>query len=305
MTISIIIPSYNGRELLEANLPEVVKACDTANHQCEIIVVDDGSYDDTATWLKKNYPKIKIIRNIQNLRFARSINRGVTQAKGEIVVLLNNDVRPEKNFLKPIMKHFEDDQVFAVGCLEENLVNKKKILGGRGEGKFSRGFLIHNRAKDQNRSKTLWVAAGSGAFRKSTWKKLGGLDPIYRPAYEEDRDLSYTALKAGFKLVFEFRSKVEHFHETTNTKTFGQTRIKIMSFKNQLLFAWKNLSGLKLSLHLIWLPYHLVFTTIKSKGLFLFGFVSALTQIFEVIRSRHKVSKLWQLSDEQVLAQQN
>ncbi|MBI2010587.1 MAG: glycosyltransferase family 2 protein [Candidatus Chisholmbacteria bacterium] len=307
MFVSVIIPSFNGQKLLQKYLPSVIAACahwDPSQKNWQIIVVDDGSTDDTVTWVKQNYPMIKVVKNSSTLRFARAVNRGVKEARGEIVLLLNNDVKPDKNFLQPLLGHFDDPQVFAVGCLERNEVAGQTILGGRGVGQFSRGFLIHARAHDQMKPETLWVTAGSGAFRKSMWDKLGGFDPLFRPAYEEDRDLSYNALKAGYKAIFEPKAQVTHLHETSNLKEFGSYRIKIMSFKNQLLFVWKNISSSKLMLsHLLWLPYHLVVTTIKTKGLFLLGFFWAVTQLGEVIMSRLRAQKLWQLSDEQILHQ--
>jgi len=306
MSLSIIIPSYNGKEILKANLPSVIDACthwSPDKKRWEVILVDDGSTDQTDTWVKENYPAVKVVKNHKNLRFARAVNRGVAESSGDIVVLLNNDVRPQKDFLLPIMPHFEDKEIFAVGCLEKNIENGKEILGGRGTGRFARGFLVHQRAVDQNKTNTLWVTAGSGAFRKSIWQKLGGFDPLFRPAYEEDRDLSYNALKSGYKIVFEPNSKVVHIHETSNLKTFGRTKIKIMSFKNQLLLVWKNISSSKLFIeHLFWLPYHLIITTLKSNGLFLIGFLGALNQLFEAVSSRRKAKKLWKLTDEQIFA---
>ncbi len=307
MIISIIIPSYNGRELLQSNLASVMDACihwSPQGKQWEIIVVNDGSTDDTIEWLTQNYPNVNIVNNPKNLRFAKAVNRGVSEAKGDVIVLLNNDVRPEKDFLLPLLEHFDDKDLFAVGCLEKNIEAGETVLGGRGLGRFERGFLVHKRASDQNQHHTLWVTAGSAAFRKIIWDKLRGFDPLFRPAYEEDRDLSYNSMKAGYKISFEPKSKVEHIHETSNIKTFGKNKIIIMSFKNQLLFIWKNISSPRLLLlHIAWLPYHLVITTIRSNGLFLLGFLQALCQLPEALVSRTRSSKLWKLTDEQILNQ--
>jgi len=306
MTISVVIPSYNGKEILKSNLTAVIDACahwSSDKKHWEIIVVDDGSSDDSVVWLKDNHPVVKVVENKKNLRFAKTVNRGISEAKGNVVVLLNNDVKPNNDFLKPLLKHFDDKLVFAVGCLEKNGSWGSYVLGGRGVGEFSRGFLVHSRARDQSRNVTLWVSGGSGAFRKDIWNKLGGFDPMFRPAYEEDRDLSYNALKAGFKVVFEPKSVVFHNHETTNRKFFGESRIKIYSFKNQLLFVWKNISDNMMVLnHIFWIPYHLIVTTFRTKGLFFISLLMALAQVFEVIRSRKRASKMWKLNDKEILA---
>lgn len=301
MSLSVVIPNYNGRDLLQKNLPFVLDACvhwSPQEKQWEIIVVDDASKDDSVSWLQANYPQVRLIQSPRNLRFARAVNLGVAEASGDIVILLNSDVQPAKNFIAPLLRHFDDKQVFAVGCLENN-------DSGRGIGRFARGFLIHRRAPDQSQPTTLWVTAGSGAFRKSIWDKLGGLDPLFRPAYEEDRDLCYNALKSGYKLVFAPDSHVDHLHESTNKRVFSKAIITTMSFKNQFLFVWKNISSLKyFTGHLFWLPYHLLYTTIKSKGLFLFGLILAVNQLPEALTSRWRARKHWSLTDAEVLKNQ-
>ena len=118
MKISIIIPNYNGNDLFKKNLPTVLKV----KGMEEIIVVDDGSTDESVNYIKdqirqlaekfksfnsmqgKN-AKLKIIENEKNLGFSSAVNRGVKEAKGEIIVLLNTDVSPEPDFLKPLLTH--------------------------------------------------------------------------------------------------------------------------------------------------------------------------------------------------------
>lgn len=308
MNISIIIPTYNGKGLLEKYLGTVIDALtfwethEKGRGKGEFIIVDDASTDGTPQWLRENYPHIQVIRNTHNLRFAESCNRGVQAAKGDIVVLLNNDVEPDAEFLAPLLSHFEDQKVFAVGCREVNRLEGKDVFGGRGVMMFKRGFVVHWRPADQKRSATAWLSAGSTAYRRSTWLTLGGFDRLFRPAYEEDRDLCWQALKAGYRLVFEPKARVRHDHETTNRSVFGSWMIELYSMKNQLLFVWKNLSGLRLLFHLLWLPYHLLLTTIRTRGIFLVSFFLAVVQLPEVLISRRRASRLWKRSDEEILS---
>lgn len=292
---SIVIPNYNGRELLAKNLPAVIAACRTWwRSGYEIIVVDDASTDDSLDFLKKNFPQVKIVCHQKNQRFAASCNTGVEAAKGEIVVLLNNDVSPDKHFLEPLVKTFTGQDVFAVGCREKDNRNGKVFYSGRGVMRFQRGLVVHWRAPDQNQKTTSWVTAGSGAFNRQKWLAIGGMDTLFRPAYEEDRDLCYRAAKHGWKILFEPQSVVNHRHETTNIRAFGRRRIKIMSYKNQFLFVWKNITDLTyLFKHVFWLPYHLLATTFRSRGLLLLGFLAALRQLPEALVARTKVKKLF------------
>lgn len=306
MKITIVIPTYNGRQLLEKYLDSIIAALNYWRHQVNgqggIIIVDDNSSDETKKWVNEKYPKIKVLVNHKNLRFGESCNRGVKESQGEIVVLLNNDVEPQIDFLLPFLKNFDNPEVFAVGCKEINFENNREIFGGRGEMVFKRGLMIHWRPKDMVSKKTSWVSGGSSAYRKEIWLKLGGFDRLFRPAYEEDRDLSWQALKAGYELVFEPKSIVNHYHKTTNRLEFGEKNIALYSMKNQLLFVWKNISSLKLlAQHFLWLPYHLFITSIRTKGLFFIAFLLALFQLPEAILSRLKASEWWKVKDEEIL----
>jgi len=280
MKASIVIPNYNGKKLLEKNLPKVIKACP----DCEIIVVDDASIDQSREFIRSKFPKVKIIEHKKNRRFAASCNSGIKAAKAKIVVLLNNDVSPKENFLKPLVKHFEDSKVFSVGCKEIEIKKGKKIISGRTEEDFKRGFLINWRPKDQTSKNTAWTFGGSMAVDRKKYLKLDGMDELFSPAYWEDIDLCFRARKKGWQTVFEKEAIVYHNHETTNISVFGQNKMKIFAYRNQVLFVWKNIRGIKLLSHFFWLPYHLIFTTIRSKGLFLLGFISAVFKIPKLLK---------------------
>lgn len=226
MKFSVVIPTFNGRSLLEKNLPKIIKACSN----CEIIVVDDASTDDSVGFLKSaicqlaERTQIKIIQHKKNLRFAAACNSGVKAAKGEIVILLNNDVVPERDFLKPLIANFKEKEVFSVGCKEIEVKDGKKIESGRNEAEFKRGFLIHWRAKEQNKKTTFWTFGGSMAVNRKKYLQIGGMDTMYKPAYWEDIDLCWRARKKGWKILFEPRAVVYHQHETTNIKELGKTK---------------------------------------------------------------------------------
>ena len=116
-----------------------------------------------------------------------------------LYILFNTDVYPDKDFLTPLLSHFKDEKVFAVGCMDKSIEGKDVVLRGRGIGVWKRGFLVHEKGEIE-KSDTLWVSGGSGAFRKSIWDKLGGLNELYNPFYWEDIDLSYRAQNQDTKL---------------------------------------------------------------------------------------------------------
>lgn len=298
MKVSIIIPNYNGKEILKQNLPKVLDEIGNA----ETIVIDDASTDESLKTLESFTSKISILKNQRNLGFSPTINRGVKAAKGDIVVLLNSDVIPEKGFLMPLLYHFKDDKVFAVGCMDKSIENGKSVLRGRGIGRWKRGFMVHSRG-EVDKASTLWVNGGSGAFRKSMWDKLGGFDELYSPFYWEDIDLSYRAVKSGFKVLFEPKSIVIHEHEKgAIKKKFSSVEIVTIAYRNQFIFVWKNVTDLNLQLsHLFWLPYHLLKACIRKDFSFLKGLYKAFRLLPRIIESSLKSQKMFVLKDGNIL----
>lgn len=297
MDISVVIPNYNGENIIGNNLPKVFDAVEDA----EIIVVDDASEDGSLRVLDSFKSKIKIIKNEKNLGFSSTVNRGVREAKGEIVILLNTDVVPEKDFLKPLLFHFSDQNVFAVGCIDKSVENGKIILRGRGVGSWKRGFLVHSKG-EVGKTNTLWISGGSGAFRKSIWEKLGGFNSLYDPFYWEDIDLSYRAVKSGYKILFEPKSVVIHEHEKgVIKKKFSPSQVKAIAYRNQFIFVWKNATDLKLQFsHPLWLPYHFINAVMKGDWNFFIGFIKALYRLPKIIIESLNDQKLFVLKDSQV-----
>ena len=288
MKISIVIPNYNGQKLLENNLPKLIEVLDKFSKDIEIIISDDCSKDESIRvveeFINKGH-KIKLLVNDKNLGFAANVDRAVKSVSGEIIILLNTDVVPEEGFLAPLLERFKDPNVFAVGCLEKSLEpNGEIILRGRGLGQWKNGFLIHRRG-EINKENTLWVSGGSGAFRTSIWRKLGGMVPLYSPFYWEDIDLSYRALKSGYKIYFEKRSKVVHEHERGVIKTeYSKKQVKTIAYRNQFIFSWLNLTDSDLILtHAIFIPYLLLKSLILGDLAFIYGFFGSFVLLPKII----------------------
>ena len=294
MKCSIVIPSFNGKHLLEKNLPKVIKAA----KGLEVIVVDDGSTDDSVTFLKIRFPKVRVVEHKKNLRYASACNSGIKASKGDIVVLLNNDVSPNEDFLKYLIPHFKNKKIFAVGCLERS----KATTRGKSVGKFKKGLIVHQEAPDREPGITFWAFGASAAFDRKKWLELGGMDNLFLPAYWEDIDLSYRAWKKGWEVRFDPRSIVTHEPETTNLQTFSRAGIKRLSVKNQLLFVWKNIHDQQMIFSsLLWMPMHLVTAAISGDLGFVLGFFDALAQLPEALSKRSKAKKKVLVSDRRIM----
>lgn len=307
MNISIVIPNYNGSELLKKNLPKIFEELKNYKKgKNEIVVVDDRSLDESIKVLndfKKEYKNLKVFENEKNLGFSSAVNKGVSKADSDIIILLNTDVYPQKGFLEPLLKNFEQENVFAVGCLEKSIEGKNIILRGRGIGKWEKGFLIHRRG-EIDKTNTLWASGGSSAFRKSIWEKLGGLNELYNPFYYEDIDLSYRALKSGYKVLFESKSVVFHEHEKGAIKEkYTQTQIKTITYRNQFIFVKENATDLSLKLTFpIWLIYHFVKALARGDWPFFKGYFSALVLFPKIIKSSLTYQKTFIKKDSEVIS---
>lgn len=296
--VSVVIPNYNGKELLRKNLSSVIKNCPN----CQIIIVDDASIDGSIEFVQKNFKEIKIIKLEKNRGFAYVVNQGVKEASGDLVLLLNSDVSPRKNFLKSVLEHFNNAQVFAVGLADLSHEGGKIVVRGRGGAFFNKGFVSHFKLPSIS-GETLWVSGGSGIFDRRKFLDLGGFDEIFAPFYWEDIDLSFRAWQIGYRCIFERKSEVDHFHkEGAIRKSKSKFLIKTVSYKNQFLFVWKNISDyVMITQHLLWLPYHFIKALINFDLAFFAGFSWALLQIPILVLNYQLPTTNYQLTDREVI----
>ena len=263
MRVSVIIPNFNGRDLLKKNLPLVLAAKNSSKNQIvEVIVVDDGSNDDSAIMLKAEFPEVKLIKHTINRGFSAAVNTGVRGSRGELVCLINTDVLPENNFLESVFKHFRDPGVFAVSLHEKGY--------GWAKGFFKDGFIGHQPGEeDEEPHISFWA----------------------------DLDLSYRAQKRGYKVLWDPDAMVFHKHETTYSK-LNKGYVSRMRERNQLIFIWKNITSPTLTRRHIIALFRKI---IKHPGYFVI-FIFALFKIHKIRKARIKEKKESKVSDEAILA---
>lgn len=282
MKVSIVIPNWNGSQLLKKNLPSVLAA-----NPNEVIVVDDGSQDDSLDILKK-YKSVKVIRHTINQGFVVSVNDGVKEAKGDVVALLNNDVSPSEGFLQPLLDHFEKDSIFAVSCAEEGY--------SWAWAKFENGFITHGMGEPTSvPHSSFWASGGSAAFSRTKWLELGGMDALFAPFYWEDIDICYRAQKRGWKILWEPESKVVHDHESTIGKYFPRSYMDYVSLRNQLLFIWKNITSPKLSAQ-----HQKALLKKLTSGRMWRPFLGCFTRLPAIFAKRRLEKKETKISDEEI-----
>jgi GT2 family glycosyltransferase/glycosyltransferase involved in cell wall biosynthesis len=237
---SVVIPNWNGRDLLEKYLPSVVEAMG-AN---EVIVVDNGSTDGSAKFVRERFPTVKVLALPENLGFGGGSNAGFAAAANDIVVLLNSDMRVAPDFLAPLLEGFRDPEVFAVSCqIFFSDPNKLREETGLTQGWWQDGGLRVRHRTDPEVADLypcFYGGGGSCAFDRRKFLELGGFDPLLAPFYLEDTDLGYMAWKRGWKVLYQPHSVVYHEHRGTIGKKFTNDYIQSVLKKNFLLFVWKN-----------------------------------------------------------------
>ncbi len=306
--IEVIIPNYNGFELIEKNIPKVLHVL-AAYPNIEVTIVDDGSRIEEQELLseyiksinKKNKIQVKLMLFQKNLGFSSNVNRAALESTSDILVLLNTDVYPRKDFLDAVLPHFKDELLFGVGCMDES-IEDKTILRGRGIGEWKSGFILHRKG-EVDRTDTFWVSGGSSAFRTDLFKLLGGFDPLYNPFYWEDIDLSYRAQKAGYKILFEPKSVVVHVHKKGSIKKhYKDDTIRSYAMRNQFTIVWKNVTDKDLIFsHLLFLPLHLARAILKRDKIFLKGFFLAILRLPDIMKHRKIQKKQFILKDKDIL----
>ena len=241
---SVVIPNWNGCHLLEKYLPSVLEAT-SGSPLNEVIVVDNGSTDGSAGFVRRRFPQVRLLALDHNLGFGGGSNAGFRAARNDIVVLLNSDMRVGPGFLAPLLKGFADEKVFAVACQiffadPHKLREETGLTQGWWEGGCVRvRHRVDGAITDLH--PCFYGGGGSCAFDRRKLLELGGFDPLLAPFYLEDTDLGYLAWKRGWKVFYQPQSVVYHEHRGTIGKTYSPAFIQSVLKKNFVLFCWKNI----------------------------------------------------------------
>jgi GT2 family glycosyltransferase/SAM-dependent methyltransferase len=243
---SIVIVTWEGKDLLAESLPALLGAVRFHGGEHEIVVVDNGSTDGTEEYLHHHFPEVRVIRNQQNEYFGGGNNLGVQAAKNDVVVLLNNDMIVHKDFLGPLLDGFRSPDVFAIAS-QVFLADPQKPREETGKTRATfngcdldwRHDPISPSDEEQDYVPVLWGHGGAVALDRQKFLWLGGFDRLYDPFYVEDADLSYHAWKVGWRCLLGVRSKVIHKHRRS-TSRFGSQFITQIVRRNHELFIWKN-----------------------------------------------------------------
>jgi GT2 family glycosyltransferase len=249
--VSIIIVNWNGRKFLEDCLKSVYNQT-YSNY--EVIVVDNGSFDGSVEYLKKNFPNVRVIALKRNYGFARANNIGFRVAKGEYILLLNNDVFLLRDSLEKMIKVMEAKK--DVGVLQPKIIIlSSKKLDNCGSFFTNFGWPYHyglyENPDDPRYNVEVPVCAAYGAFmliRREVIEKMGLFDEDFF-MYGEELDFCYRAWIAGYKVYYWPCTTVYHVKGGTVAKVGKGSPPPILlyhQYKNRLCSYLKNLSSKQL-----------------------------------------------------------
>ena len=237
---SIVIPVYNHAEATLACLRALAAHPPAA--ACEVIVVDDGSSDETSAWMPQ-VAGLRYHRRAANGGFIAACNDGASLARGEVLVFLNNDTIPQPGWLDALLATF--DARPDAGLVVAQLLYPDGRLQESGGFVFDDGscwsYGRFEAADDPRYAYLREADYGSGAalaIPRDLFTAQGGFDSRYAPAYYEDTDLAFAVRAAGRRVLVQPASRVLHDEGTTAGTDTG-SGIKAYQVRNRGVFASK------------------------------------------------------------------
>jgi len=289
-SVSAVVPTFNGRDLLLKNLPPLLAALERSGAPAEVIVVDDASSDDTVPLLRERFPGVRVLVNPVNRGFGETINRGFQAARHDIVLALNNDVTVEPDLLAKALPKFGDASVFSVtpSVLDPETRRQQAIFRLKpGVCWFTDTGLAQPPAGEE--IPLFFASGGSSFYRRRMLSELCGFSPLYAPFYMEDADLSYQAWKRGWKCVMAPEAVVWHPVNTTIRKYHGRRKVKFLVARNRHLFLWANVTDRRLALrYFLCLLPSLAWDVVSFRKYKLWGMFLALGRLPDALRERRR-----------------
>ncbi len=247
--IAIVILNWNGAKLFPDFLPSIIKHSQGEN--IEIIIADNGSTDNSLSYLRENFPSVTTIDLNQNYGFAKGYNVTLQQIEADYFVLVNSDVKVKKGWIAPCIKQFDRDKRIAavqpkvLSYKEPNCFEYAGAAGGfidKYGYPFCRGRILDHVEKDQNQYDTsteiFWASGACMFVRAEAFKHAGGLDSDFW-AHMEEIDLCWRLKNQGYKIVYEPKSVI--YHLGGGSLEYGNPRKVFLNFRNNLFMLYKNL----------------------------------------------------------------
>jgi GT2 family glycosyltransferase len=204
VSVSVVIPTWNGRALLEAALRSLAAQSRPAD---EIVVIDNGSGDGTVEHLRSAWPSVTVVALPGNAGFAAAANRGIEASSGGVVVLVNNDVELHPEFLAELVAGLEADPGAGSAAAKMLRFDDRGVIDATGDTLRWSGVAMQRGQGERDRGqydvpgRVFSACAGAAAYRRSALEEVGGFDEAFF-AYLEDVDWGFRAQLAGHGCVY-------------------------------------------------------------------------------------------------------
>ena len=239
--LSIIVPHYNGAH----HLVTCFKALRSQSYSClEVILVDNGSTDESVALVRREFPEVKIIELGQNLGLTGAINQGIALAQGQLIVPLNNDTEVTPGWAQALVEAADNHPEAGIIACKMLLFNERDRLHSAGDSFGVDGIPINRGVwqKDEGQfDQDVYIFGGCGgavAYRRGMLEDIGLFDEDLF-MYLEDVDLNWRAQLAGYQAVFAPKAAVYHHLSATG----GGVIASYFTGRNTLFVLAKNLPG--------------------------------------------------------------
>ncbi len=244
-SVAVVILNWNGISFLKQFLPTVVEY--SSPHT--IIVADNASTDDSVSWVKMNFPQVRIIQNNENGGFAKGYNDALKLVETDFYLLLNSDVEVTENWLVPLLEAMQDPEIGGCQPKIKSFHSKDSFeyagaAGGfidRYHYPFCRGRMFDDVEKDNAQYDfsvpVFWASGACMLIRAELYWKAGGLDERFF-AHMEEIDLCWRIQHLGYRFLAVPASTV--YHVGGGTLNYNNPRKTFLNFRNNLLMIHKN-----------------------------------------------------------------
>lgn len=208
--VSVLILNYNGRHYLEKCLNSILA---TEYPDFEVLLIDNGSSDGSADYVRRNYPSVKIIEN-SNIGFAKAYNHAVKLTCAPYFVFLNNDVEVETNWLKELVQATSESKV-AAATSKMRFFHERDRINSCGGCMDKFGFCVNRGIYEKDAGQyddcldVFYTVGAAMIVKRSAWRKVGQFDERYF-AYFEDADWCWRARMLGYEVLYVPSSIVYH-----------------------------------------------------------------------------------------------
>lgn len=296
-SIHILVLNYNGLDLLQLCLPSVAAAAAASPVPTRLSVVDNASVDGSRRWVAETLPQVGWIQMPDNtVLYAYNRVAADPAVEGELLLLLNNDIKVEPDFIAPLLKALQRESA-AFAAAPRYLDFEGAYNGGmhRCGRSFSVAWAgpIYPGAEAESRRAGVTLYNANGLFRRDKLLALGGFDRLFRPLGWEDTDLCCRAWARGWPTLYEPASLIHHKSSASLRRHYSEHRRHALGYRNSVLWLAANAPLGQALAALAWAPLAVPAYLITGRWAQAQGFLWSLGRLPQALARRCGTHRGW------------